>query len=326
MNRYILLLLGVFFSSQALAADSKVSDMTAASALDGTELVYCVQSSADRKCTGTQFKTFVNTSAVNAQTGTTYTVLNSDQGKLVTYSNGSSIAVTLPQAGGGGSFITGWNSAHQNLGAGTVTITPTTSTIDGAASLTLTTGQGIDIYSDGTNYFTMRGRASNNASDLSSGTVAAARGGAGTINGALKGNGSGVVSQAACADLSNGTALCSTTPGTGVATAAAAALSAAGGLTTTVGSGTKAMATSAIASGACTSAQTVTVTGTATTDVVLIGFNGDPTGVTGFAASANGMLTIIAYPSADTVNIKECNNTASSITPGAHTLNVRVLR
>lgn len=49
-----------------------------------------------------------------------------------------------------------------------------------------------------------------NASNISSGTLAAARGGAGTITGALKGNGSGVVSQAACADLSNGAASCST--------------------------------------------------------------------------------------------------------------------
>lgn len=49
-----------------------------------------------------------------------------------------------------------------------------------------------------------------NASNISSGTLAAARGGAGTVSGALKGNGAGVVSQAACADLSNGAASCST--------------------------------------------------------------------------------------------------------------------
>lgn len=55
---------------------------------------------------------------------------------------------------------------------------------------------------------------SGSASDLSSGTLAATRGGAGTISGALKGNGSGVVSQAACADLSNGAAGCSTAIGT----------------------------------------------------------------------------------------------------------------
>lgn len=45
---------------------------------------------------------------------------------------------------------------------------------------------------------------SGSASDLSAGTVAAARGGAGAITGALKGNGAGVVSQAAASDLSNG--------------------------------------------------------------------------------------------------------------------------
>lgn len=55
---------------------------------------------------------------------------------------------------------------------------------------------------------------SGSASDLSSGTLAATRGGAGTISGALKGNGSGVVSQAACADLSDGAAGCSTAIGT----------------------------------------------------------------------------------------------------------------
>lgn len=49
-----------------------------------------------------------------------------------------------------------------------------------------------------------------NASNISSGTLASARGGAGTITGALKGNGAGVTSQAACADLSNGAASCST--------------------------------------------------------------------------------------------------------------------
>jgi hypothetical protein len=49
-----------------------------------------------------------------------------------------------------------------------------------------------------------------NASHITSGTLAAGNGGAGTINGALKGNGSGVVSQAACADLSNAAASCST--------------------------------------------------------------------------------------------------------------------
>jgi hypothetical protein len=38
------------------------------------------------------------------------------------------------------------------------------------------------------------------------------------------------------------------------------------------------------------------------------------------------MLTIFAYPTANNVNFKVCNNTAGSITPGAITLNWRVVR
>lgn len=87
---------------------------------------------------------------INAQTGTTYTVVAGDQGKLVTFSNGAAVAVTLPQATG--SFTTGWSCAFLNLGAGIVTITPTTSTWNGAATVKLRTGQGGVPVSDGTNY------------------------------------------------------------------------------------------------------------------------------------------------------------------------------
>jgi hypothetical protein len=89
---------------------------------------------------------------VNAQTGTTYTVVDGDRAKLVTFSNASSVAVTLPQAATTTAFVTGWFVDVINLGAGTVTITPTTSTINGASSLALTTGRGCRIVSDGTNY------------------------------------------------------------------------------------------------------------------------------------------------------------------------------
>lgn len=91
---------------------------------------------------------------VNAQTGTTYTYVSGDRGKLVTHSNGSSIAGTLPQATG--AFGAGWFMWVQNRGAGTLTITPTTSTIDGASSITLATGKGALIVSNGTDYYTQR--------------------------------------------------------------------------------------------------------------------------------------------------------------------------
>jgi len=96
--------------------------------------------------------------------------------------------------------------------------------------------------------------------------------------------------------------------------------------TATIASGTSALGTGAISSGACAAAVTTAATGTLTTDVINWGFNGDPTGVTGYAPTANGMLTIIAYPTADNVNYKVCNLTAASITPGAITLNWRIQR
>lgn len=88
---------------------------------------------------------------VNAQTGTTYTILATDWGKLVTTSNGSSIAVTLPQANST-TFAAGFWFDFVNKGVGTATITPTTSTIGGAATLAFGTGEGARIVSDGTDY------------------------------------------------------------------------------------------------------------------------------------------------------------------------------
>lgn len=99
---------------------------------------------------------------VNDQSGTTYTVVDGDRGKLVTHTNAGAVAVTLPDPGG--SFISGWYYDTQNRGAGTVTITRgTSSTIDGATSIAMTTDQGLRIFSDGTNYFTQRGRSTGGA-------------------------------------------------------------------------------------------------------------------------------------------------------------------
>lgn len=99
-----------------------------------------------------------------------------------------------------------------------------------------------------------------------------------------------------------------------------------GTVTYTIASGAKALATGAIGSGACTSAQTDTATGAATTDAVAATFSSDPTATTGYSPTTNGMLTIIAWPTLNTVNFKVCNNTFSSITPGAVTINWRVTR
>ena len=81
-----------------------------------------------------------------------------------------------------------------------------------------------------------------------------------------------------------------------------------------------------IASGAKTSTFTATCTGLATTDNISLDFNGDPTGITGFIPSSNGMLTILKFPASNTIEVYEINNTAASITPGTVVLNFHVYR
>lgn len=94
--------------------------------------------------------TCASTETIRAVTSTTDTILSTDAAKLVTYSNASAIAVTLPQATG--SFAVGFGFSVQNLGAGLVTVTPTTSTVNGAALLPVPQGYGCDFVSDGTNW------------------------------------------------------------------------------------------------------------------------------------------------------------------------------
>jgi hypothetical protein len=99
-----------------------------------------------------------------------------------------------------------------------------------------------------------------------------------------------------------------------------------GNATTTVCSGTIALGTSLIASGAAGTTSTSTCTGLATTDTIQATFNGTPLATTGFVPSANGMLGLVVWPTANTINVSQVNNTSASITPGAVTLNYRVVR
>jgi hypothetical protein len=115
---------------------------------------------------------------VNNQTGTTYTFTGTagaspDAGQLVVFNNGSPVAVTLPQSGTAG-FANKVQWWVENIGAGAVTITPTTSTINGSATLVLNQGRGAFIVSDGTNYEAERG-----AAGLASNPTTIAEGGTG---------------------------------------------------------------------------------------------------------------------------------------------------
>lgn len=118
--------------SPAKAADSTVTALTAASALTGSELFYCVQSAADRKCTGTQVLSLVIATAntwtatqtfgtvvgsVNAQAGTTYTLAPTDCGKTVVITNAGAITLTTLN-----SLAIGCAISVEQGGAGQITV------------------------------------------------------------------------------------------------------------------------------------------------------------------------------------------------------------
>ena len=100
------------------------------------------------------------TVGIDTQTGSgAFAIPSTDCGKLVKRSQAAAVSDTLAQAGTGG-FTTGWFTSYICLGAGGCTITPATSTINGASNLGLTTNQSADIVSDGTNYSAKLGAGS----------------------------------------------------------------------------------------------------------------------------------------------------------------------
>jgi hypothetical protein len=93
-----------------------------------------------------------------------YTIQASDVTKLDVFTNSCS-SVSLPAATTSG-FGVGTIFSVKNDSSGSVIITPATGTISGAASYTLTTGQGADIYSTGTNYEIQPGAGSGGSSSV----------------------------------------------------------------------------------------------------------------------------------------------------------------
>jgi len=98
-------------------------------------------------------------------------------------------------------------------------------------------------------------------------------------------------------------------------------------LTQVVASGQTAMPTGALSGNTCSaSATTATATGAATTDAFEVNYASDPTGVTGYGGGTSGGITIRSWATSNTINFKLCNETSSSITPGALNVNWRVVR
>ena len=71
---------------------------------------------------------------MNSQTGTSYTLLTSDNGKIITFNNASPITLTVP------SLFTGFNCMIIQLGAGQVTLSGSGTTITNRSGLTKTGG------------------------------------------------------------------------------------------------------------------------------------------------------------------------------------------
>jgi hypothetical protein len=109
------------------------------------------------------------TVTINQQTGTSYTIAATDIREGVTFNNAAPVAVSFPFAATSGFYV-----GLQNLGAGLVTVTPTTGTINGAATLVIPQNSGCTIIGDGVNTQTFACTASIN-------TVAAAQ----TFSGAV---------------------------------------------------------------------------------------------------------------------------------------------
>lgn len=100
--------------------------------------------------TGATSVTLTSVEPVNAQTGTTYAFVAGDNAKLVTFSNTSSVAVSIPAATG--NFGTGYWVDLLNLNSGVVTLTPVSGTINGASSVVLSFNGHGRLVSDGTNW------------------------------------------------------------------------------------------------------------------------------------------------------------------------------
>lgn len=122
---------------------------------------------------------------IQVSAATTFSILFTDVGKLLVFT-GAGCAVALGQAGSSAGlyFPDQTGIGILNLGSGAVVITPTTSTINGAASLSVPIGGFAEIYSNGTNYY-----ADASAGPAGTGTVTSVATGTGLTGGPITGSG-----------------------------------------------------------------------------------------------------------------------------------------
>lgn len=92
-----------------------------------------------------------------------YTYATSDRGACLVMSSSSAVTQSLPAAtGSSGNFPAGWWGEVQNIGASALSLgVPSGTSLDGVSNgtVTLATGTGLKYFTDGANWFTVRGAA-----------------------------------------------------------------------------------------------------------------------------------------------------------------------
>lgn len=99
----------------------------------------------------------LNSSGINAQTGTTYTIQGTDNGEIITMNNGSPITVTVPSG-----LPVGFSTTVIQLGAGQVSFSASGTTINSYQSYTKIAGQhgSASLVSYSSNVFNLAGSLS----------------------------------------------------------------------------------------------------------------------------------------------------------------------
>jgi hypothetical protein len=133
---------GTITTTGTIAIDSTVTTLT------GTQTL------TNKTLTSPTINTPKTTIGFNAQTGTTYSLVLTDQDKLVTLSNASAITVTVPN----GIFSTGQSVNLQQIGAGQVTVASDgTTVITGTGTKLRTQYSAATLICTSSNNFTLIG-------------------------------------------------------------------------------------------------------------------------------------------------------------------------
>ena len=253
--------------------------------------VFVCDGAATNWVVGSQFVPGTNVRSVS---GTSDTILATDNGNLVTYNNASAVAVTLPQGGSAGFPQSAFTVILRNYGIGTVTITPTTSTINnGASSLALAQNQSAIIVEDASgNYQALISYSGNvTAFGLTSNTISKATGSSSLGNSSVSDNG--------------------TTVSTGEAFQAAGVTSTAGAA---VSGGTTSVA-ALTASGNVLGPSPSAVTGSANIDPTSTAICG---GVLPYASVSAGTLTFLStWPAGCNVSVEATSSGLATIAAGS---------